>query len=111
LSDAVPSIWEFILLGLGSYRIWRLLSEDLILDRPRRWFVRLGRDWQEGQPTPQGYRAQLAEFLNCAWCSGFWISLASWGAWVAFPDAILVVMTPLSISAAVGLVRERLDSV
>lgn len=99
----VPGWWQFVLLALASFRCYRLLAEDAVLDRPRRWLIGLG-DWREGQPPPAGYRPRLGEFLNCAYCLGFWLSLAWWGGWVWQPHWALVAATPLAISGLVGII-------
>jgi hypothetical protein len=88
-----------------------LLAEDVILDRPRRWLVRLDREWEEGLALPENYRSGLAEFITCAWCLGFWVSVGVWLAWIIEPHGTLVVAVPFAISAAVGLIRTRLDEV
>jgi len=44
----VPSPWVALILLAASFRIWRLLADDEILERPRYWLVRLPRGWQEG---------------------------------------------------------------
>jgi hypothetical protein len=103
----VPDWWTLLLLGLASYRIYRLIAMDTLLDIPRAWLVGL-RGWREGQPIPRGYRNRLANFLVCPWCLGFWVALASWGAWQLWPHAALVVAAPFAISAVVGFLS-RLD--
>lgn len=106
----VPDWWAFLLLALAAYRVWRLLAEDAILDRPRRKLTRLGSAWQkEGDPVPEGYRAEWAKFLLCPWCLGFWVSLAWWAAWQASEKWALVACTPFALSAAVGMIRVNLD--
>lgn len=74
---SIPDWWETVLLALAAYRVWRLLAEDTILDRPRAWLVGLS-GWTAGRPTPLSYRAWLAEFVTCPACFGFWVSLAWW---------------------------------
>ena len=70
----VPNWWEALIIGLAVYRLWRLLAEDDILDRPRRYVLRLGADWQkDGDPVPDDYRSGLADFLTCPFCFGAWI--------------------------------------
>jgi hypothetical protein len=108
---SVPSLWITVLLAAASYRIWRLLAEDVILDRPRRWIVRLPLKWKEGMLIPDGYRYRLAEFINCPWCLGFWVSIAVWIAWQADEHLTTVIAVPLAISAAVGIIRTKLDPV
>jgi len=94
-------VWAFVLIAVASYRVWRLLAEDTILDRPRRWALRLG-SWREGQPAPEGYRAKVGEFVACPWCMGFWIALAWWGAWQLWPEGAVVPAVPFALSAAVA---------
>jgi Protein of unknown function (DUF1360) len=98
---SVPGVWAFVLIAVASYRVWRLLAEDTILDRPRRWALRLG-SWQEGDQAPEGYRAKVGEFVSCPWCMGFWIVLAWWAAWQVWPHGAVVVAVPFALSAAVA---------
>lgn len=106
----VPDWWVFLLLALGAYRIWRLLADDTILEKPRRWLVRLGPDWRDdGDKVPDNYREYLALFIMCPWCLGFWVSIAVWGAWQIWPHGTEVAMVPLAISTIVGVTRGKLD--
>lgn len=98
-----PDAWQFVLLALASFRIWVLLSEDDVLDRPRRWLLRLG-DWEKG-PVPEGYRRGLGDFIQCPWCFGFWISLAVYVGWLIDPKWTLYICAPLAVSAALGLIE------
>lgn len=107
--DDVPSVWVTILLLGASYRIWRLLAEDEILDRPRRWLVKLPRDWEESEPIPADYRESTATFINCVYCFGFWIVLVIWGFWQVEPHWTTVLAVPFAISAGVAVWRVRLD--
>jgi hypothetical protein len=72
----LPHWWWFVLLSLANWRVFRLLAEDTILDKPRRKILRLG-DWQEEdgvQNLPEDYRFEWGIFLTCPYCAGFWIS-------------------------------------
>lgn len=110
MSPEVPGVWEAALLALAAYRIWRLLAEDTILDRPRRWVLRLGDDWQEeGDQVPDDYRGEWALFITCVYCAGFWISVSWWLAWLAFGDWTLLAATPWAISSLVVFQRRQLD--
>lgn len=91
----IPNWYGLLLLALAAFRLWRLLGEDTILDRPRAALVRR---------MPKG-----EEFITCAWCAGAWISIGWWLAWVAWPHWTLVVAVPFAISAIVGLVASNLD--
>lgn len=102
-----PGIIAFIIMALATFRIWRLLSEDTILDYPRRWLVRLPYDWREGKRIPPEYRARLGEFIGCPWCLGWWISLVIWLAWLKWPNTVEALCVPLAFSAVVGIVHGR----
>ena len=93
----VPEPWEFALLALAAWRVWKLIGDDTILDRPRdRLFERLG-----GKASARG--TYWGAFLYCPYCAGFWITLAWWGGWILWPHGVLVAAVPWAISAAVGL--------
>lgn len=106
----VPSPWVALILAAGVYRIWRLLADDEILDRPRRWLVRLPAKWEEGDPIPASYRIGLANFISCPFCFGWWLALATWGVWEANPHWTTIVIFPFALSAAVALIRTNLDA-
>lgn len=90
----IPEPWEFVLLALAVYRVFKLIAEDTILDRPRAWVLkRLSDTWDL--------------FLQCPWCLGWWLSLAWWGAWLIAGDWALLAATPWALSAVVALVTLR----
>lgn len=101
----MPSPWLTLLLAGASFRLYRLFAKDLILDAPRSWLLGLGK-WKPGMPVPSGYRSHIADFLTCAYCLGFWISLGWWYCWQQWPHTIEVASVPLAISAFVGLVAQ-----
>jgi hypothetical protein len=106
----VPDWWAALLLALAAFRVWRLVAKDDVLDRPRRWLLRLGNEWQgQSDPIPRGYRSGLADFLTCPWCLGFWIVVAEWVLWQVWPHATLVVAAPLAVMAVAALVASNLD--
>lgn len=113
----IPEPYLFVLLALVAYRAWRLVAEDEILERPRRWLVRLPRNWQEGQPIPQAYREKLALFITCPWCAGAWVSLLVYIVYLAtlgdgphsFEDVVVGAGVWFALSASVGLIRSKLD--
>lgn len=83
----IPGWWTTTLLALGAYRTWKLLAEDTILDGPRRYVTGTAR-----------------ELMACPWCLGFWLSIAWWAAWQAWPHVTLGVSVPFAISAIVGII-------
>jgi hypothetical protein len=102
----------FVLLALAAFRIYRLIAEDTILDKPRRWLLRMG-DWrEEGDPVPERYRREWAIFLTCPWCLGFWVSgalLTIYALAVDWPGVFWFAITWLAISSLVGLTAKNLD--
>ena len=113
----IPEPYEFVLLALIAFRLWRLLAEDDIFEKPRRWLVRLPYEWKEGQALPREYKEKWALFITCPWCAGAWISLLTYVIWMAtlgeWPDSVSDVVVGLgvwfAISASVGLIRTNLD--
>lgn len=93
---SVPGPWAFALLAFAAFRVFWLIGEDAILDRPRA-FV-----------TANGRRETLTLFLSCPWCCGAWCSLAWWLAWTIGPHWTLVVAVPFALSAVVGAVTTGL---
>ena len=104
----IPDWWTFALLSLAAYRVFRLLSEDDVLDRPRSWVLGY-RGWREGQPLPDSYREKTAGFVGCPSCLGFWVSVVWWGAYQLWPHATTVAAVPLAISAAVIFAASLFD--
>jgi hypothetical protein len=98
----IPGAWAFVLLAAAAARVWLLLAEDKILTRPRDWVLdRL--DHVYGNYDSKRAGTTWFEFVNCAWCFGFWIGLAWWGAWLLWPHATVVASVPFAISLVVGL--------
>lgn len=115
--DVIPSPYEFVLLALAAYRLWRLISEDEVLEKPRRWLVRLPQTWDEGDAIPKQYRNEWALFLTCPWCAGAWVSLVSYIGWMftigqapnVFSEFAVAGGVWFAVSASVGLIRVRID--
>lgn len=102
-----PTPWEFALLSLAAFRIWKLLKDDAILDGPRNAVLdRLSNRSAE----------RLVYFLSCPWCLGAWISLALYTGWVAVGPGVwgadqlwMAMLSVLAISAVVGMLGELLE--
>ena len=88
----IPDPWPFAVLVLAAFRVFWLVAEDTIFDRPRGWL------------TDNGDREYVALFLTCPWCAGFWISVGWWLAWLAFDKWAVAAAVPFALSAIVGLV-------
>ena len=94
-----PNWFEFLLLGLAAWSTFHIVAFDDIADRPRRWLLRLGKDWKkEGDPFPEAYRLKWAQFITCPYCAGMWI----WLSWL-----ILWWIVPAVATAAAAVVGGR----
>lgn len=63
----IPSVWSFVLLSLAAWRVWHLIAEDDLTQRPRDWLF-----------PPQSKRR---DWIECPYCSGAWVAGAWWLAW------------------------------
>lgn len=54
-------------------------------------------------------RPTLAHLIHCPFCVGWWISLITWLAWLAW-HPVLYGLIPLAISGVVGLISKNLDA-
>lgn len=104
---SVPGPWQFALLALGTYRVWRLAAID---DMP--WLVRV-RNWAVGAKETAGVwtfrRPTLAHAVQCPWCSGLWVTAAFVMAWFVTPHGALVVAAPFAVATAVGVLGHVLN--
>lgn len=104
----VPDWYAVVLLGLATFRVWRLFAEDDVLDVPRRRLLGAA-GWKPGDPTPEGYRTKWAEFLTCPWCAGFWIGCVWYGFWQWQPKWALVAAALFVVNTIAALTSENLD--
>lgn len=102
-----PGVYQLILLGVASFRIFHLLSEETILDRPRRWLLKLG-SWEVGSP-PASYRHRLGDLITCPWCLGFWVTLALFTSWQLWPEPTTAVCAFISATVVVPLLQTWFD--
>lgn len=106
----VPGPWETAVLALAAYRVWRLIADDTILDRPRAWVLGVPGWKPTGHETPpDGYREKLATLLTCPWCMGFHLAYGVFLFWLWLPTPTLLICVPLAISSAVGLIAHFTD--
>ena len=93
----VPPAWTFLLGALAAWRIYKLLSVDDILDRPRE------------RLAPEGSRRR--EFLECPYCAGFWVSAAGSLGWYLIEDMDVYgwLVTAFAMSAIVVFLEVLLD--
>jgi hypothetical protein len=96
----VPDWFSLIILALAAWRSFQLLAFDDILNRPRRWLLKLDPNWEEeGDEVGDEYRLKWALFITCPYCAGFWISLVWFAAWQVSEFWTEIVALPFVINA------------
>lgn len=95
-----------VLVALASFRAWRLLSEDTLLDGVReRFYTRFPPDeaWADHRarvlavkrqkPVTIAKPSKVGILVDCPWCAGWWlcglVTLAAW-AWCGLRYPLLV---------------------
>lgn len=87
-------VWT-ILIGAASYRIWRLLALDDVLEPPRAWVLDRLPIW-------------VTDLTVCPWCLGSWIAFgATWVTDVAVGLRVPVLVA-LAAAVVVGWLGEQL---
>lgn len=59
---------------------------------------------------PAYSRPTLAHLVHCPFCLGWWVSLATYVAWLALPTPTLYLAAPFALSGAVGIIAKNLDA-
>lgn len=94
----VPEPYELLLLAGAAARVTTLITEDAVLDTPRdrvtEWAVK--RDHEK-----------LTYFITCPWCVGWWVSLAAWASWQAWPGATLILAALCAVAMIASFVSSR----
>jgi hypothetical protein len=95
----IPSLLEFVILALATYRICRLLIEDRILDAPRNWF------FSKVSPSTQfGY------LLTCYHCLSMYVGTFVFICYTIVPTVTIPVACVLALSAVTGYISTKLDN-
>lgn len=90
-----------VVIVLGVWRVWRILSTDTVLDWPR---DRILGSTSLAAGTVHYKRPRLAEFVGCPWCFGWWLCLGAFCAWHWWSrDNTVLIAVPFALSTGVGL--------
>jgi uncharacterized protein DUF1360 len=106
-----PSPLVCALLALAAFRSWRLLAQDTFppIMKARAWAVGYrGEVFTYGESRPLVARETLAEWIQCAWCSGLWLAAGWYGAWLLWPRGSIYAAAPMALSAAAGIIASIL---
>lgn len=98
----LPGPWEFALGALAAWRIWKLLADDDVLNRPRDWIEDRSRFFEK--------------LLACPYCSGFWVALFASTIWYeaegipwSWETGVSWLATTFALSAAIVLIETSHD--
>ncbi len=98
-----PSFRDLVLLGVGTFKLSRLLTSDAVTGVIRAPFVRY--EGMEGVTTPKetprgtGLRRALGQLLLCPACTGFWVASSMTAGLVTAPKATRIAAGALTVAA------------
>ena len=84
-------VWV-VVIGLASYRIWRLLAQDTITEPLREWAL-------------VGSSEKVRVMVECPWCLGSWVAFgATWltDATIGVPGPVFVALGAAVVVGALG---------
>ncbi|WP_112179537.1 MULTISPECIES: DUF1360 domain-containing protein [Paraliobacillus] len=106
------SVFEFILLGLATFRLARLFVYDQITTKFRLLFQMEEENVLHdgtveiiisGKGT--GIRRFIGELLACHWCVSVWFSVILYGGLLFFPFLFTPIVIIFSVAAISGIVQ------
>lgn len=84
---------ETVLIGLASYRLWRLIAVDTITEKPRDWVLVRLPQWVD-------------DLVSCSWCAGSWLAFGV--TWLT--DATIGLRMPILVGLAASVLVGVLGS-
>lgn len=98
-----PGAKDLVLLGVGTFKLSRLLTTDAVTGFVRAPFVRF--EGMEGVSTPKesprgrGLRRALGQLLLCPKCTGLWVASGLAAGLLVVPRATRVACGALTVAA------------
>lgn len=89
---------HFLVLALACFRLTRLVTTDVVFNRPREWF------WRRFPPES----TMLGYLSTCDWCASVWVGSLLAISYTIFPSATLLASLPFALSAVAGTLAARL---
>ena len=86
-------VFDFVILSLAAFRLTRLITTDVILDKLRE------RVWKKYPPENGG----LGYLITCDWCTSIWVSSLLVLLYKISSEPTVVAASALAISGIVGL--------
>lgn len=110
--------FSFLLLGLASFRLTRLIVFDVITERIRMFFLEEMIEENDNEkdtvyvvPRGKGLRRFIGELISCYWCTGIWVSgflVASLGLFPSFTMWLLVILSVAALASLIETLVQRL---
>lgn len=104
----------FVLIALAVARVTRMVTADVLFDRPRKWAIRKliaypDSDGVRGLTRSSGFRYEISYLIVCDWCASVYVGAVAAGAWYAWGEtmAFTAVCTALAASYAAGYLNTR----
>lgn len=106
----IPAAFEFVLLALAAWRLYRLAAYDDITRPMRERLVRRAEEPGFVYVGDGNYRPRLDTFVHCPYCLGFWICVAGWVAYQVWPHGMVWLAVPWAASAVLVLIEVNHDA-
>ena len=116
--------WPLLIFVFGIISITRLITTDTIIEDLRnRFFVHWPHEGFTTKTRPKrgefvttsgavyyvNKGTKLGELIHCPWCTGFWVALGLWAAFVAWPVGTTFVLVPLGLRVVAGAFQAWTD--
>jgi hypothetical protein len=93
-----PTLFQFLVLSLATYRLARLFTIDVIFEWLRT------RIWKKFPPsTTFGY------LFTCVWCMSIWFGSLVAISYTIESATTVILCLPLALSAVAGIITARVD--
>jgi hypothetical protein len=95
-----PGVSDVVLIGLGTFKLSRLVAKEKVLTPVRAPFVEgaeegIGSE-VNSQPGGTGVRRAVGELLTCPFCLSVWIATVFLGSFAVMPRAVRLIASGLA---------------
>jgi hypothetical protein len=84
---------DYIIMALAVFRITRLVTTDVVLNKVR------DKIWKKFPPEDEG----IGYLITCDWCSSIWVSTLVLSVYRIAPTPVIAVLGIFALSAVTGL--------